>query len=183
MSKKILILLSGGADSILLCELANMLGYDITTVTFNYGQKHIGEVIKANNYSLSRGFRSIVLDVKNAFFQTKAKLLQEQEEYKNVSPYYVPARNAIFLSIAYSYAESNGIDRIWIGCQYDDFINRFPDCTQEFISSINETLNKGTSKKVIIEAPLLGFMKDTVIELISYFGVEKSEIFSGYGGL
>ena len=53
---------------------------------------------------------------------------------------YVPGRNTIFISIAFSIAENLGINMIWHGADYTDRLNFFPDCYQEYFVAFNELL-------------------------------------------
>jgi 7-cyano-7-deazaguanine synthase in queuosine biosynthesis len=78
-------------------------------------------------------------------------------------------------------AEEHEIDRIWIGADFSDYLNKFPDCTQEYIGQMNDVLNVGLSRPITLEAPLLGLTKKMVISLLDAMGVPVTEYFSGYG--
>jgi 7-cyano-7-deazaguanine synthase len=101
--------------------------------------------------------------------------------YEGVSIYNIPARNTIFLSIAAGIAESMKIDKIWIGADMSDFYHLFPDCTQVYIGKINELFKIAFSYPIFVEAPLIGFSKETVLKLLELAGVRKEDFYSGYG--
>uniref|UniRef100_A0A6H1ZVT1 7-cyano-7-deazaguanine synthase n=1 Tax=viral metagenome TaxID=1070528 RepID=A0A6H1ZVT1_9ZZZZ len=180
-NKKSLILYSGGADSRLLLELAHILKIESSCLLVNYGQKHIKELEVAEKLCISKGlqYNKIYIDL-----PVESKLTgQGIVGYEGVSEWYVPSRNLIFISIAVSIAESRGIDTIWYGADFSDRINLFPDCYQEWVVGINRFLEINGSKQITVEAPLLGFSKEIILSLLEYLGIDKSEIFSGYGGL
>lgn len=175
----LLLLFSGGLESRYLLHLASQMLYKPYCLLIDYGQKHGKELEYA--ISVCNNLR-IPFEVVNVLWNTNSALTGDKEtKYDNVSPWYVPARNLIFVSVAAGVAESKGIDTIWIGANYDDRINQFPDCSQEWVVSINETLQKSLSRPVRVIAPLLGFTKEMVWALAEQAGIKKEEVFSGYG--
>jgi len=182
MAKKedLVILFSGGADSVLLMELALQLGKRPFCIMFNYNQKHVQELDFAKKYLEKRNirFREIKLDLKvNSALTGDLK----ENKFDNVSEFYVPARNSIFLSIASSISEDLDISEVWYGADWSDMENRFPDCTQTFIDNMNILLESGMSKPVKVYAPLLGFTKEMVLIMLENINlIEGRDFFSGY---
>ena len=105
----------------------------------------------------------------------------KQNLYPNAHSMYVPRRNTIFLSIASAIAENLNIDKIWIGVDWSDYINNFPDCKQDFIYHFNCLSKCNGSSQITVEAPLMGFSKEMVIEMLSSLNISNDEYFSGYG--
>lgn len=102
--------------------------------------------------------------------------------YENVSVYNVPGRNTIFLSLAFSIAEANGIEEIWYGPDMSDFFGKFPDCYQAYVGKINELFEIAGSMKIKVAAPLLGYTKDMVLEVLEkQYDISKEQLYSGYG--
>ena len=76
MSKKLVLSISGGMDSVVLLHMAVDRGYrDINLITFNYGQRHIREIdciqdqvdaVKAKD--LGMGVAVITKSIANNFF-------------------------------------------------------------------------------------------------------------------
>ena len=174
----LLLLYSGGLESRLLLHLAVQL-YKPHCLLIDYGQRHREELSFAISCCSKLGVSKDVVGIETCI--DSALTGDKVVEYKNVSPWYVPARNLMFVSVAAGVAESKGIDTIWIGANYDDRINQFPDCSQEWVVSINETLQKSLSRPVRVIAPLLGFTKEMVWALAEQAGIKKEEVFSGYG--
>ena len=180
MNKKcdLILLLSGGMDSTILLRMALGMGFTPYCLLFDYGQKHIQELEMAkaqcDKYELDYSIIPIDLNV-------HSKLTDGSAKYSNVSPWHVPSRNLIFLSFATSLAESEGINLIWYGANYEDRVNLFPDCYQEWVYAMNNLLTKNGSRVIVVEAPLLGMGKETIKKLAVVYNINENEIFSGYG--
>lgn len=176
--KTILLLYSGGADSTLLLRMAKALDYEVVCIGIDYGQTHIEELSYARRHCEWLGVEFIVAKI-NA--PITSNLSEHKQTYEGVSPYHVPSRNLMFVSLAASIAESKGIKTIWMGANYADRENLFPDCYQEWIYSVNETLSKNGSMQIKLEAPLLGMSKETIQDYCNFFNINSSQILSGYG--
>lgn len=185
--KKAIILYSGGADSVLLLLMAVKLGYEGQPVMFNYGQAHSEELSYAGKLfaKLRLGpslAPPITLDLRGAFAHTVSSLLGPVlgPPFPGVHAMHCPGRNGIFLFTGIGLAESTGAEEVWIGCDYSDRINRFPDCYQEWIVKMDEIAQISASRPIRVKAPLLGLTKEDVVGLLKAEGVELAEIYSGY---
>lgn len=176
--KTILLLYSGGADSTLLLKMIQKIGLIPYCLGFNYGQVHVKELEWARMYCAKQHVTYKELSI---FLPVHSKLTDGESIYEGVSPFHVPSRNLLFISYAASLAESMGIDTIWYGANYEDRINLFPDCYQEWVLRVNELLAINGSKKITVEAPLLGMTKETICHLLRAYDVKEDEIYSGYG--
>ena len=175
--KQILILYSGGQDSLVMLKLATKLCYTPVLLHFDYGQKFA----ETRYAELAAG--KFECDLIKRKLDIRGVLTGDEEKgkYPRVSEWYVPARNTIFVSMAAHVAESLGIEEIWLGANYEDYINRFPDCTQEWVSKMNKVLELGCAKPIKLVAPLLGFSKCQIDGLCKAWGL--TEYLSGYGDL
>ena len=182
MDKDLVILYSGGADSMLMLKLALDLGKEPLAVLIDYGQVHIEELefAKKQLKKLKVDYQNVKisgLDIDSGLTGNAIK-----GQYENVSIYNVPARNSMFLTIAAGIAESNQIKEIWIGCDMSDFYGEFPDCKQEYIGMINKLFKIAFTYPIIVEAPLLGMTKEMVLSILkNHFDISESGIYSGYG--
>ena len=78
---------------------------------------------------------------------------------------YVPFRNAHFLSMAVSWAEVLGGERIYIGAVQQDS-SGYPDCRPEYYQAFNEVIRVGTKEgKICIETPLIAMRKFEIVTL------------------
>ncbi len=78
---------------------------------------------------------------------------------------YVPFRNAHFLSVAVSWAEVIGAEKIYIGAVEPDS-SGYPDCRPEYYRAFNEIVKVGTKEGTIqIVTPLIAMHKAEIIRL------------------
>src|SRR5581483_11610750 len=78
---------------------------------------------------------------------------------------YVPFRNAHFLSVAVSWAEVIGADKIFIGAVAQDS-SGYPDCRPEYYRAFNEVVRTGTREgRIEISTPLIGMRKSQIVRL------------------
>jgi len=182
MKEDIVVLFSGGSDSVLLMEICKSIGKKPLAVMINYSQINIGELNKAKEYCEKNEIKYKLIELKN--YDVRSGLTTgEKGIYENVNEYNVPARNTIFLSIAAGIAESENINNIFIGCDMTDFYGKFPDCYQSYIGKIKELFKIAFSHPINVEAPLLGFSKENVNLMLKFYGIKEEDVFSGYGEL
>ena len=174
----LILLFSGGYDSTLLLKLALEMDLQVLCVLINYGQKHVEELNYAKELCKDNNTDWLVVDVG---LPTPSNLTDIPKTYEGVSPWHVPSRNLIFISIAASIAEGSGVPLIWYGANYEDREHLFPDCYQEWVYAVNALLAINGSMKVKVEAPLLGMSKDTIKRLAFKYNINENNVFSGYG--
>lgn len=179
----LVILFSGGADSLLMLKLAYQMGYSSYCVLIDYEQLHKEELEYAKRL-LDDTNPKIPYQIVNLHGLNLHSGLTTGERgvYEGVHEMHVPSRNLMFISIAASIAESKGIETVWYGADWSDFLNEFPDCKQEWVGRVNKVLQVNGPKPIKLEAPLLGLSKRNVVEyLTNGQSVDMSKVFSGYG--
>jgi len=148
MKKQAVLSLSGGMDSstVLLHLLAN--GYEVTALSFDYGQKHRVELDRAQalvNYLNDKGqdvkYGTIKLDglapmLNSALVEGGDEVPEGHYEQENMKETVVPNRNKIFSSLIQAVAlsianEKNTEVDIAMGIHAGDHAI-YPDCRQEF---------------------------------------------------
>ncbi len=78
---------------------------------------------------------------------------------------YVPFRNAHFLSVAVSWAEVLGAEKIYIGAVEQDS-SGYPDCRPAYYRAFNEVIKTGTKGGGIeIVTPLIALRKSEIVAL------------------
>jgi 7-cyano-7-deazaguanine synthase len=135
---------SGGLDSI--CYAA-VLGqnHDIYMITFAYGQRAKSEIESARRFAkilkaqdhriVDISFMKSLYGPSNALTDRSRRLSAGFE-----SGLVVPARNAVFISIAGAWALSIGAEKVAYGAHLGD-APHYPDCRPEFARVIEEALN------------------------------------------
>ena len=173
MKKQAVLSLSGGMDSstVLLHLLAN--DYEVTAVSFNYGQKHNIELARAQqliDYLEEKGhkvnYQEITLfglvDLLNSnLVQGGEEVPEGHYEEENMKDTVVPNRNKMFSSIIQAVAlsianEKNCPVEIAMGIHAGDHAI-YPDCRQEFRDADYEAFKQGNwdADKVTYYTPYL----------------------------
>lgn len=173
------VLLSGGIDSTTCLAMAvNEFGADnVKALCLSYGQKHDKELQSAMKVAKYYDVQLVVEEI-NPFQFSDCTLLKGRGDIKHKSyaeqlkemggegtvDTYVPFRNGILLSIAAAFAYSIGANYVYYGAHADDAAGRaYPDCTPEFVTSMDAAIYEGTGHRVNIIAPLLMMNKSEVV--------------------
>ena len=78
---------------------------------------------------------------------------------------YVPFRNAHFLSVAVSWAEVLGAEKVYIGAVEQDS-SGYPDCRPAYYRAFNEVVKTGTKDgRIEIMTPLIALRKSEIVRL------------------
>ncbi|MGN6543557.1 MAG: 7-cyano-7-deazaguanine synthase QueC [Aureliella sp.] len=187
------VLLSGGLDSSTVLAIAQSEGYDVSAISFRYGQRHQMELACAEKIaSRAQVARHVIIDIDLSQFGgsalTAALPVPKHQSVDDIGGdipiTYVPARNTVFLSLALAYAESIGARDIFIGVNALDY-SGYPDCRPEFIRCFEELANLGTKAGVSgerfhIHAPLIQMTKAEIIGWGRRLGVDYSLTTSCY---
>jgi 7-cyano-7-deazaguanine synthase len=188
------VLLSGGLDSATVLAVALRDGYDVSALSFRYGQRHAVELEAAARVARHLGIRRHeVVDIDLRPFGGSALTAdipvpkdRSAEELGGAIPItYVPARNTIFLSFALAFAEVLNARDIFIGVNALDY-SGYPDCRPEFVQAFERLANLATKAGVEggggirVHAPLLQLTKAEIIALGISLGVDYSLTSSCY---
>lgn len=177
----IVMLYSGGADSLLMLKLARMAGKTPHCVLVNYGQKHVAELEFAKRQLNNERVTWQVVSVNDLNVDSGLTGALNEARWDNVHEMNVPGRNTIFIGLAISVAENMGIDEVWYGPDYSDRINLFPDCYQEYVVKMNEVLAISGVRPIKLVAPLLGMSKELILNILeNYFSYSMTYMHSGY---
>lgn len=191
---KAIVLLSGGLDSSVALHLALKKAKEVHAISFEYGQRHNRELDSAKLVARKAGVAdhrvvTLKLDQWGGSSLTDKKMSIEKGDVErtDIPVTYVPARNMVFLSVAASYAEAIGAQDIFIGVSQVDY-SGYVDCRQEFIDSMEKTINLGTvmgaekNQPIKIHAPFINMTKAEEIKLGVELGVDFGLTWSCYNG-
>lgn len=186
--KNVVAVLSGGLDSTVMTHLlAEKYGADkVYALSFDYGQKQKIELNKASATCSSIGCRhsivglavlgDIVRNVSANIGGTDVAMPNIKEVLGDPQPKtYVPFRNMILNSLAFSYAESNDASHIFTGLQVHDEYGYW-DTTQKFVDSMNAVAAQNRTHKIQMEAPFAELSKYQEIEIMKSLGKTGSLI-------
>lgn len=186
MSKKAIVLLSGGLDSATTLYYALGKGFDCRALIFDYGQRHKKEiksaVAVAKRAKVPYQILKIALPWKGSSLLDKKMQVPVRQSFKGIPSTYVPARNTIFLSFALSFAEAAGAEAIFIGANAIDF-SGYPDCRPDFYAAFQKVIEKGTkAKKIKVITPLINLTKKEIVKLGRKLGAPLDLTWSCYQG-
>jgi 7-cyano-7-deazaguanine synthase len=174
MTKRAVLLLSGGLDSYTAGAMARAEGYGLFALTVRYGQVHACEMAAAREVARDLGvLRHIELDVNLAAFGGSALVgagdipKDRALDVAEIPSTYVPARNTIFLSLALGWAEVVRAQAIVLGVNALDY-SGYPDCRPEYLAAFGNLAALATKAGVEgqplnILAPLLRMSKADII--------------------
>jgi 7-cyano-7-deazaguanine synthase len=101
----------------------------------------------------------------SALTDTSIAVPQAHDIGKEIPVTYVPFRNAHFLSVAVSWAEVLGAEKIYIGAVEQDS-SGYPDCRPAYYEAFNQVIQKGTKEgRISIATPLIAMRKSQIVQL------------------
>lgn len=179
--------LSGGLDSTIMTYLlAKKYGNNrVFALSYNYGQKQKIELEMAAKTCEYLGIAHKVLDlgilgeiVKSVSANiggTDVSMPTIKDVLGDPQPKtYVPFRNMILNSLAFSYAESNKASHVFTGLQVHDEYGYW-DTTQKFVDCMNAVADQNRTHKVKLEAPFSQLSKYDEIKIAEELGNVKLE--------
>ena len=189
MTKKAVILVSGGLDSSTVLAIAKQQDFDCYTLSFDYGQRHRSELFAAAKVSDAmqvKEHKVVSLDLATIGGSALTDTNIEVPEYETtgIPITYVPARNTVFLSIALGWAEVLGANDIFVGVNAVDY-SGYPDCRPDYINAFEQMANLATKagvegNKLTVHAPLIDMTKGQIIQAGIKNGVDYSATVSCY---
>ncbi|GAA3939733.1 7-cyano-7-deazaguanine synthase QueC [Litoribacillus peritrichatus] len=189
MTKKAIVLVSGGLDSATVLAMAKAQGFECYALSFNYGQRHTSELQAAQRVAQQMGVKehkvvTLNLDDIGGSALTDDSIDVPEEESDGIPVTYVPARNTVFLSIALGWAEVIEAQDICIGVNAVDY-SGYPDCRPEFIEAFERMANLATKmgvegQKITINTPLMKLSKADIVTEGTELGVNYADTVSCY---
>ena len=189
--KQAIILLSGGLDSMTAGAIARAQGFGLVALTIDYNQRHRVELEAAVRIADMLGVeRHIVLPLDLSRFGGSA-LTADIDVPKgglgdegDIPVTYVPARNAIFLTLCLGLAEATGASDIFIGINALDY-SGYPDCRPEFVRAFEEMARLATKAGVEgqafrVHAPLMDMTKADIVAEATRLGIDTGLSWSCY---
>lgn len=202
MSKKAIVLSSGGVDSTTCVSIAvDKAGSEnVSTVSIFYGQKHSKELDCAKKIAEFYGVKHYELNLASIMQYSNCSLLTNSTEAIRHESYeeqiatdgagmvrtYVPFRNGLMLSSVAALAMSIYPDdetEIYLGAHADDAAGAaYADCSEEFTNTIGKAISIGTYNKVKLEAPIIQLNKAGVVKRGIELGTPYHLTWSCYEG-
>lgn len=172
--EKAIVVFSGGQDSTTCLFWAMQTFKKVVAVTFDYNQRHDGEIKCAEEIAKEFGIEHHILNLEllnqlapNALTRDEITVAAGEEgELPNT---FVPGRNHLFLSFVAVLAHQIGARHLVTGTCETDF-SGYPDCRDSFIKSLNVTLNLAMDANFVIHTPLMWLDKAQTWEMADKLG-------------
>ncbi len=188
MPQKVVVIYSGGMDSFTVLHNAIRAGHEVYALSFNYGQRHVKELICAQNVCQELGIHHKIVDISAINQLIGGSSLTDDIEVPeghyaadNMKSTVVPNRNMILLSLAVGYAVSLDAQAVYYGAHSGDhFI--YPDCRPEFVQKMNDVCQIANYEPVDIISP---YLQQTKIEILKdglAMGLDYSKTWTCYNG-
>lgn len=177
MDTKVVSVISGGLDSTILTYLlVEKYGKDnVYALSFNYKQKQAEELNRAAATCKHLGITHNILDL--GILGEIAQAVSTNISGSDVSMptigdvigdpqpvTYVPYRNMLLNTFAFSFAESVGASYVFSGLQATDAYGYW-DTTKAFVEAMNSVSELNRKHKISLQAPFSGLSKHEEIEL------------------
>lgn len=167
---RIVCILSGGMDSATLLWRLKAHGHDLYTLSFNYGQRHIRELKKANLLAILARVPWEEINLSNlkpilgGSSQTSEIPVPEgRYDADNMKLTVVPNRNMIMLSVAIARAISLGFEGVAYGAHAGDH-TIYPDCRPAFIEAMTKAAQLCDWKVIHLMAPFSVMTKGDIVK-------------------
>ncbi|MGO9127052.1 MAG: 7-cyano-7-deazaguanine synthase QueC [Terriglobales bacterium] len=172
-SSRAVVLLSGGMDSCVCAALAAR-DFDTAAVHVSYGQRTEARELRAFSAICDRLKIRDRLVVRNealraiggsALTDPAIAVPESHSIGRDIPVTYVPFRNAHLLSVAVSWAEVLGAEKVYIGAVEQDS-SGYPDCRPEYYRAFNQVVRAGTKDgRIQIVTPLISMRKFEIVRL------------------
>lgn len=193
---KVVVLLSGGMDSVAALYQAKQDHEVVAALSFDYGSKHNHKEIPFAEYhckELDVPHTTIALDFigklfKSDLLKSGGDIPEGHYEEANMKATVVPFRNGVMLSIAAGFANSHGAEGLVIAAHGGDHAV-YPDCREEFMKAIGDAIRLGTdpmdaedNPAVQLLRPFIAMRKEDIAARGHELGVNFAQTWSCYKG-
>lgn len=171
--EKALVVLSGGQDSTTCLYWAvERFGRDnVSSITFDYGQKHRIELDCARDVAAAAGVPNVRLPIDtfsalggDALTDASVAISNETDGETELPVTFVAGRNLIFLTFAAAYAYRHDARHLVTGVAQTDY-SGYPDCREDTITALQKAISLGMDREFTIHTPLMHRSKKQTVEL------------------
>ncbi len=186
---KVVVLCSGGMDSVTALHWARWR-HDVRSVlSFDYGSKHNHrEIPFAAEHAAKLGLphRTIELGFIGRLFasdllKSGGDIPEGHYADANMRRTVVPFRNGVMLSVAAGFAESGGAEGLVIAAHTGDR-TIYPDCREDFMKAMGDAIRLGTYAGLRLLRPFIASDKAAIAAEGARLGVDFARTWSCYQG-
>lgn len=185
-------LVSGGMDSCVTAAIAYEENEELAFLHVSYGQRtqareHRAFEELADFYNVSKRLAVSIEHLAriggSSLTDDHIPVAEANLASGGIPTSYVPFRNAHLLSIATSWAEVIGAQRIYIGAVAEDS-SGYPDCRPEFYEAFQQVIDRGTRPETRLEiiTPVIFMLKSEIVQRGLELGAPLALTWSCYSG-
>jgi 7-cyano-7-deazaguanine synthase len=186
---KVVVLLSGGMDSVTALYEAREHHEVVGAVSFHYGSKHNDrEIPFAEHHAMRFGIEHRVIPLafvgelfKSDLLASGGEIPKGHYEEETMKKTVVPFRNGIMLSIAAGFAESMEAQGLVIAAHAGDHAI-YPDCREDFMKAMGDAIRLGTYAGIGVLRPFIAMSKADIARRGHELGVDYGQTWSCYVG-
>ena len=167
-------LVSGGMDSCVTAAIAARENSELAFLHVSYGQRTEARERRAfdelaDHFGVAKRLAVSIEHLKmiggSSLTDQSIPVSEANLAGREIPTSYVPFRNAHLLSIAASWAEAIGAQRIYIGAVADDS-SGYPDCRPEFYQAFQGAIDAGTRPETRVEivTPVIHLRKSEIVQ-------------------
>ena len=164
-SRRGLVMLSGGQDSATCLAIAGIKCYEVHTVSFDYGQRHLIELDMAERLAnIAKVKRHHTVPINSFGFIDDSALLTSEvlsgshRGNQNLPASFVPGRNLVFVTLAAALLYKIKGDVLYGGMNQTDY-SGYPDCRKPALTYIHNACQLGMDYSFELRLPLLNKTK------------------------
>ncbi len=193
-NNKVIVLLSGGLDSLVSLAAIRNNCSELFALFFNYGQKSFEQehnAVKQICGFYNIRYELITLDWLKNISQSSLTsssylpMLNMQDldnkviTKKSANSVWVPNRNALFVNIAACYCDALNYNYIVLGANKEEG-ETFKDNSKNFVNAMNESLKNSANSDIILLTPLIDLTKKEIVEYALKLNVPFEYLHSCY---
>ena len=186
---KVLVLCSGGMDSVTALHWARAHHTVTMVLSFDYGAKHNHREIPfavEQAEKIGAPHRTLPLDFVGKYFvsdllQSGGDIPEGHYAAENMKRTVVPFRNGIMLAAACGFAESAGAEGLVIAAHAGDH-TIYPDCREDFMRTMGAAMRLGTYAGIQLLRPFIAMDKGQIAAEGARLGVDYARTWSCYKG-
>ncbi len=186
---KVVVLVSGGMDSVTALYRAAKDHQVVVGLSFDYGAKHNHREIPFAKWhcdQLGIEHQTVSLAFMDQLFQSDllksgGEIPEGHYEQENMKQTVVPFRNGIMLSVAAGFAESIEANGLVIAAHSGDHAI-YPDCREDFLKPMADAISAGTYVDLEVLRPFVEMRKEDIATEGAELGVDFAQTWSCYKG-
>ncbi|MDB6171906.1 MAG: queC 1 [Chthoniobacteraceae bacterium] len=186
---RVVVLLSGGMDSVAAFYEAHRKHCVVACLSFDYGAKHNAREIPFARHHAERfqvphftiPLEFVARHFASDLLESGGEIPKGHYEEQSMKKTVVPFRNGIMMAIAAGFAESQEAQAVVIAAHSGDHAI-YPDCREDFMRAMGDAVRLGTYVGIEILRPFIAMSKADIARRGNELGVDFAQTWSCYVG-